>query len=179
MLAEKDSATTFFQQSANAAVNSNMHMRGRTMPLIAVVAQTPYYVLMDGTRRIGPKVLGFQGGAQRSPVYGFSDKEPYDVFCANSHTALTPYPLVKSYLQDQASGLGEEPTLMIVDADGPKAPILHAATIKAVLEAQENRASYVTVTHQLIFDEQADAYRLDEASVEGRERLQSRHGNEN
>ena len=38
------------------------------------------------------------------------------------------------------------------------------ATMEAVLEAQENRTTHVTVEYQLTFDQEADAYRVEAAS---------------
>jgi hypothetical protein len=135
------------------------------MPMSAVVAGTPCYVLMDGNRRIGPQVMQLRSGRACSPVYGFSDKGPYDKFCTNCQLSLTPYPLVKVYLRDQAGTLGDCLKLVVLDAPGPREHNLHAATMEAVLEAQENRMSHVTAGYRLIFDEEADAYRVDEPFV--------------
>jgi hypothetical protein len=135
------------------------------MPLNAVVAGTPYYVLMDGSRRIGPQVVQSHSGIECSPIYGFSDKGPYDKFCANSQQALTPYPLVKVYLRSQADAPGDGLKLVIVDAAGPSEPDLHAATMAAVLEAHVNRTAHVTAAHHLMFDREANAYRVQEVSA--------------
>ena len=51
---------------------------------------------------------------------------------------------------------------MVIDAVGPTEPCLHAATIEAVLEAQENCTAHVTAAYRLTFDEEANAYRVDE-----------------
>ena len=135
------------------------------MPMSAVLCATPYYVLMDGSRRIGPKAVPLLSGIECSPIYGFSDKGPYDKFCTNSELALTPYPLVKVYLRSRAGTPGDGLQLVVLDAAGPRDPYLHAATMEAVLEAQENRTTHVTVAYRLIFDQEADAYRVEEASV--------------
>jgi hypothetical protein len=37
--------------------------------------------------------------------------------------------------------------------------------MEAVLEAQENRTALVTVAYRLLFDQEANAYRVEEASV--------------
>jgi hypothetical protein len=133
--------------------------------MIAVVAVTPYYVLLEGKRRIGPHVLPLLSGIECLPIYGFSDKGPYDKFCTNSPLALTPYPLVKGYLQSQTESPDEGLKLIVIDAAGPGEPLLYAATMEAVLEAQENRTTVVTVTHHLTFDQDTDAYRVEEASA--------------
>ncbi len=135
------------------------------MPVSAVVADTPYYVLMDGNRPIGPKVLPLHSAMECSPVYGFSDRGPYDKFGRNSELALTPYPLVKGYLQSQLGAPGDGLKLVVVDAAEPRELDLHAATMKAVLEAHENRSTHVTAAYRLTFDQEANAYRVEEASV--------------
>ena len=135
------------------------------MPMIAAVAGTPHYVLLDANRRIGPTVVPLHSGSECSPIYGFSDKGPYDKFCRNSELALTPYPLVKVYLRSLAGAPGDALQLVVLDAAGPRDLYVQAATMEAVLEAQENRTTHVTVAYRLIFDEEADAYRVEEASV--------------
>ncbi len=135
------------------------------MPLSALVAGTPYYVLMEANRRIGPTVVQGHAAMDCAPIYGFSDKGPYDQFCRNSSLALTPYPLVKVYLREQAGAPGDGLKLVVIDATGPGEPYLHAATMEAVLEAQENRTTHVNTAYQLVFDQEVNAYRLEEAFV--------------
>ena len=135
------------------------------MPITDLTAGTPHYVLMNENRRICPTVVRLESGRECSAVYGFSDKSPYDEFCANSKVPLTPYPLVKGYLRNQTDSRGEELRLVVVDAAGPREPVLHAATMEAVLEAQENRTSHVSATLQLAFDPSANAYRVNEAVI--------------
>ena len=135
------------------------------MSIIAAVADTPHYVLLDANRRIGPTVVPLRSGSECSPIYGFSDKGPYDKFCMNSELALTPYPLVKVYLRSQAGAPGDGLQLVVLDAAGPGDPFLHAATMEAVLEAQENRTNHVTAAYRLMFDQEANAYRVKEDSV--------------
>ena len=135
------------------------------MPMSAAVDGTPYYVLMDGNRRIGPEVVQSHANIECSPIYGFSDKGPYDKFCRNSQQELTPYPLVKVYLREQAGAPGDGLKLVVLDAAGPREPYLHAATMEAVLEAQENRTTHVVAAYRLLFDQVVNAYRLAEASV--------------
>ena len=131
------------------------------MPLKTVAASTPSYVLIDGNLRIGPKVVPLDAGMECSAIYGFSDKGPYDKFCAKNQQALKPYPLVKGYLRNQIDAPNSL-KLVVIDAAGPNEPYLHAATIEAVLEAQESRAAHVTAAYRLTFDEEANAYRVDE-----------------
>ena len=135
------------------------------MTMSEVAAGTPYYVLMDGNRRIGPKLVPLHSGIDCSAVYGFSDKARSDKFCMNSQLPLTPYPLVRVYLRNEATAPGAGLKLVVIDAAGPREPYLHAATIEAVLEAQESRTTHVTAAYRLMFDQEANAYSVEEASV--------------
>ena len=132
-----------------------------------VMAGTPHYVLMEGNRRIGPKVLPLPSGTECAPIYGFSNQRPYETFRRNSELALTPYPLVKVYLRSQDDESGDDLKLVIVDAAGPREPCLRAATIEAVLQAHENRTNQVTTAYRLMFDQEANAYRVDESPSRG------------
>ena len=136
------------------------------MPTTATFVDTPYYVLMDGNRRIGPKVVQSHAKIECSPIYGFSDKGSYDEFRRNSQQEqLKPYPLVKVYLREQARAPGDGLKLVVLDAAGPHEPYLHAATVEAVLEAYESRTTHVTVAFRLTFNQETNAYGVDGASV--------------
>ncbi len=135
------------------------------MPMSAVVAGTPNYVLMEENRPIGPQVVQRPAESECSPIYGFSDKDIYDKFCTNSQRPLKPYPLVKGYLRNQIAAAGDGLKLVVIDASGPREPDLPATTMEAVLEAQEGRATELTVAYRLMFDPRANAYRVEEASV--------------
>lgn len=126
---------------------------------------TPRYVLLDDNRRLGPKVIPSDVGVGCSVIYGFSDKEPYDRFCGNSDLSLRPYPLVEGYLKNQVGVSGGDLKLIALDAGGPRELRLHAATMEAVLEAQENRAAGLNTGYRLIFDPNVDAYRVEEAAM--------------
>ena len=139
--------------------------RGLNMAKNDTVGGTPYYVLMDGNCRIGPRIVQSHSGRECAPIYGFSDKAFYDEFCTNSQLALTPYPLVKVYLRDQASPQGAGLKLVVIDAAGPREPYLDAATIAAVLEAQESRTARVTTSYRLTFDREANAYTVEETAA--------------
>lgn len=133
------------------------------IPQNATATRTPYYVLIESNRRIGPTVMPVPAGIGCTPIYGFSDKRPYDQFCRNCQRALTPYPLVKAYLREQSGTPSDHLKLVVVDAVGPREPYLYAATMAAVLAAQENHSTHVTAAFRLVFDQQTNAYRLDEA----------------
>lgn len=126
-------------------------------------ADTPKYVLLDGEQRIGPKLLAAHSGPEYMADYGFSDKRRYDAFCASSHTALRPYPLVKRYLHRQLALPEDSVRLVVVDATGPNATHLNAATMSSVLEAQERQSSAVPVAFQLTLDRESQVYRVAKA----------------
>ena len=130
------------------------------MPTTAAFVHTPYYVLMEGKRRLGPKVEPLPSGAECLAVYGFSDKACFDKFCANSQLALVPYPLTKFYLQDQTNFPGNNLNLVVVDAAGPHDPCIRAGTMEAVLRSQEDQTLHVTAACSLTFDPEATAYRV-------------------
>jgi hypothetical protein len=131
------------------------------MPLSTVATSTPNYVLIDGNLPTGPRVVRIDATTECSVMYGFSGKGPYDKFRTNSRQALKPYPLVKGYLRNQMEAPGESLKLVVIDAAGPREPYVQAATIEAVLEAQESGAAHVTSAYRLAFDEQTNAYRVD------------------
>lgn len=128
------------------------------MQLIEVMGCTPRYVLMDRKGRISPKVVLLASGRICTAIYGFSEKGLYDKFSLQSDEALTPYPLVKGYLQNQVDAAGDNLKLVVVDAAEFDEPFLDAATMEAVLEAQENRASHVAATYRLVLDEKTKDY---------------------
>ena len=131
---------------------------------VGEIMETPRFVLMEGNRRIGPHVAPSPSGRDCSTIYGFSHKTPYEKFRANSTLSLTPYPLVKFYLRDQVGGPENKLRLVVVDASGPSEPVLRAATMEAVLEAQENGTTRVSTRHRLNFDADISAYRLEESN---------------
>ena len=127
-----------------------------------LVADTPRYVLLDGSERASPNLLTNIAQPRYLAIYGFSDKEPYDLFCDNSKLELTPYPLVKGYLQDQLkqSEIGH---LVVVDAASPDEAHLRAATMESVLEAQQSQACQVAVSYWLTLDPSSQSYLVEEA----------------
>lgn len=125
-------------------------------------AGAPYYVVLDENRRLGAPIVPLHSGRKCSSIYGFANKDRYDSFRANCHQALTPYPLVKGYLRTQEIPADDDLNLVIVDAAGPNAPRIQAATREAVLEAHEQRATRIAVGFELVFDAAAGAYRVEE-----------------
>ncbi len=124
----------------------------------ATVIDTPYYVLMDGKRRFGPEVTPLSSGRECVVVFGFSSKDCFDRFRANSQLVLLPYPLTRNFLQNQSDAPGDNLNLVVIDATGPREPCLQAATMEAVLQGQEARTPHVTAAYDLTFEPETAAY---------------------
>ena len=138
------------------------------MQICELVIATPYYVLMDQKTPFGPSVADPIPDIEYSAIFGFSNKARYDIFCRESSSPLTPYPLIKGYLRNQLGAPGHDDAnercdkLVVLDAPGPREPFVHAATVQAVLEAQETGTTHITPTHHLTFNPEANVYRLEE-----------------
>lgn len=134
-------------------------------PQDAIAAQTPHFVLLDDGHRIGPTVEPSLQENDCVPIYGFSGANAYGRFRNECAQALVPYPLVKTYLRSRLGAGGEHPRLVIIDAAGPRESSLHAATIEAVLKAQEDKAIHVAAAYDLQFDSEAGFYRVSEPRI--------------
>ena len=130
------------------------------MPVFLVDATTPSHVLMDGGQRIGPAVTQLGSAPICTVIYGFSSKCAYDAFRSNSPLALTPYPLVKGYLRNQIDETSDGIKLVAIDAMGPLAPTLYAATMESVLDSMEKMLTHVNAAYLLEFDQEVSAYWL-------------------
>lgn len=128
------------------------------MSTITAFVDTPYYLLMDAKRPLGPVVAPLPSGIRCMALYGFSKKEYYDKFCANSPLELSPFPLTKFYLRRQAGVPSEGIALVAVNAVGPNDPCLHAATIDQVLQGQDDDTFHVTAVYRLDFDPDTATY---------------------
>ncbi len=128
----------------------------------AGTVSTPNYVLLNGKTRIAPTVLALQSGRSCCALYGFSDKTPYDLFRESSKIPLTPFPLVKVYLRTLLEANENDLHLVILDAEGPSAGTLRAATMQAVLDAQLTQVAFVTAEYSLTLDSHSNGYRVDE-----------------
>ncbi len=130
----------------------------------ALSTSTPLYVLLDDKLRIGPSLTASQSGPQYTAIYSFSDKQPYDRFCAHHNRAVTPYPLVKGYLRSQLADSEDVVHLVVVNAPGPDEAHLDAVTMESVLEAMEQHASQVSISYQLTLDPEKGTYRVEQVS---------------
>ena len=126
--------------------------------------RTPGYVLLNDKTRIAPTLQPLQSGRKCIGLYGFSDKNPYDLFRSSSNLSLTPFPLVKGYLQTLIESVADNLHLVILDACGPNETQVHAASMEAVLHAQKSRLSTVAVEYTLTFDEESNTYQIIESA---------------
>lgn len=125
-----------------------------------VFAKVPRYVLKDSSHPTCPSAYGSSPDHPVVVIFGFSDKPEYDVFLEASSLELTPYPLVKGYLQNQIGLEMSATKLVAVDAASPHQLVFHAATMEAVLESFQLGLDQVAITHQLILDEFSKHYRV-------------------
>lgn len=135
------------------------------MPTDTAVFATPNFVLLDGTRRIGPDVATLTSGRACTPFYGFSSRSRYETFRASCELKLKPYPLVRVFLRNENDAPGEDLKLVILESAQPDQPQLHAALISTVLDARESKESHVSPDYTLEFDQEAGAYRVNEDSA--------------
>lgn len=118
----------------------------------------PRFVLFRGKDRIRPAITEMNSGTACVALYAFSDKKFYDAFSVGSSTPLTPYPLVKRFLEEQIAESVDAIHLVIVDAENPTAAQLNAVTMTSVLDAKEKQASEVQVSYRLTFDSRNETY---------------------
>jgi hypothetical protein len=127
-------------------------------------AKTPHYVLKEGSHPTRPRVSQASAGNVANVIYGFSDKPQYDVYVAASELALTPYPLVKGFLNDRMKLDGDSLDLVVLDAVSSTQPCLIAVTFSSVLQSLLLHSESVVVTHRLILDEFTSEYRIEPCS---------------
>ncbi|QDV71801.1 hypothetical protein Poly24_55410 [Rosistilla carotiformis] len=126
-------------------------------------AAMPRYVLRKGLHPLGPVVKQMPGEPAVSAIFAFSSKPQYDAFLRAGTIPLTPYPLVKGFLQNQDDL--EVLHLMVLDANSPNQSVIYAATFQAALEALEQKHVTVLPTYHLIRDEKSDAYRVQSPEI--------------
>lgn len=134
------------------------------MTVEELTMKTPRYVLLNNKQRMAPQLLAQPGGPKYEAIYGFSTKQSYELFIANSDLPLTPYPLVKRYLRERMAESASVIPLAVVDADGPLAAQLNTASMENVLASQETNANRVAISFQLTRDQDSGAYVVHEVS---------------
>lgn len=120
--------------------------------------KTPRYVLKDGSNPTRPPVLKSSAKIQPTAIFGFSDKPEYDAFLNASPLALTPYPIVKGFLENQIALSVDAVRLIVLDASSPNQRVFKAATFQSVLESFRLGLDRVAISHQLILDESSQEY---------------------
>ena len=131
--------------------------------MVIVSAKIPRYVLRDGLNFASPRVLQPSVKTGLSVIYGFSDKPEYDVFISSSELPLTPYPLVRGYLERAIDSKSLQ--LVVLDAGAPQQTFLNASTYEAVLDSLCNNRETVPVTHRLMIDIASTAFRVEESTI--------------
>ena len=127
-------------------------------------ANTPFFVLKNGNQPVNPTINFDDPNANCVCVYGFSDKSIYEKFIKSSGQLLTPYPLLKRYLENQIAEIDSAGTkavclgLVVLDATKTTQPLLSAATMAAVLHAQQEKAQKIFVEYELAFDPKTASY---------------------
>lgn len=128
-------------------------------------AKTPRYVLKDGPFPTCPNVSWESSDENGTVIFGFVGKPEYDVFLSASSLTLTPYPLVKRFLQSQIELDNGSLKLVVLGATSAGQDCLYAATFQAVLEAFEIGAETVPISHQLIREDESTHYRIEAYSL--------------
>ncbi len=96
-------------------------------------------------------------------IYGFSTKSKYDSFlltCAKKEE-LTPYPLVKGYMEKLLNTEPNSLHLVAVDAASADQATLDAATMQSIVSALTNRQPDVLISHALSRDASNTVYSLE------------------
>lgn len=119
----------------------------------------PRYVLRDGRHPVGLSI-SHDSTVSVSAIYGFSDKPQYDHYLAQCTQLLTPYPLVKGFLQNQIEASPDSLQLVVLDATSPTQTRLEAATMEAIFEALKLKQETICASHQLSLDPMSATYRI-------------------
>ena len=120
---------------------------------------TPRYLLRQGLVPISPSMVQTADGPQVEAFFGFSGQSTYAAFIVESPTGMTPYPLVKRFLQTRIDLAADTLRLMVMDATGPKQARIFAATMRAVSEAFDSKMDSVEATHELLRDDASGQYK--------------------
>ena len=124
-------------------------------------SKTPRYVLKDGSHPTSPVVEVASAETEPTVIYGFSGKASYDLFWKAQSASLTPFPLVRLFLQNQIDQGGDSLSLVVLDATCPQQEILSAATFQAVAEAFRQNSDTVLASHRLIRSGDSTGYRVE------------------
>jgi hypothetical protein len=149
----------FDRQIAAGLLVSSGDSRNKGACSMVGLEKTPHYVLKAGTLTHESSVVPSESGSATYAIFGFSDKPQYDRFMVNATEGLTPYPLVKIFLQDQLAQEGNTLRLVILDPVSFDALEWKAATFESVLESIQSRSEFVKASHRLVRQESSSFYR--------------------
>ncbi|WP_339746944.1 hypothetical protein [uncultured Rubinisphaera sp.] len=135
------------------------------MTISADAISTPRYILHFERKPLAPVVSKLLSIQDYHVIYGFSDKIHFDKFIANYQMPLTPYPLVKIHLKNVKESVGNGLNLIAINATGPEAVEVLAATNLEVLEAHIHHHDQVPASYRLKFDSETQAYHVEESLV--------------
>ena len=124
-------------------------------------SKTPRYVLKDGSHPTSPVVVVDATEVEPTVIFGFSGKASYDLFWKAQSASLTPFPLVRLFLQNKIDQGGNSLSLVVLDATSPQQEILAAATFQAVAEAFRQNSETLPVSHRLIRSGDSTGYRVE------------------
>lgn len=91
-------------------------------------------------------MVGAAGDSAKRAIFGFSDKQQYDVFRTNSQLAYKPYPLVKGYLRGQIEKADDGAAFMVLDAIAPDGVSFQVCSMPETLLAFESNAAALEST---------------------------------
>ena len=127
--------------------------------MVIASAKTPHYVLRHGASPLCLQHSQMSPAIATTVIYGFCDKPDYDIFIASSKLPLTPFPLVKGYLE-RAIG-ADLLHLIVLDAVSAEQEILSAASFEAVLASLNQNEDVVLISHRLVKDDASSSYRVE------------------
>lgn len=127
-----------------------------------LLIETPKFVLLQQSERIGPALNALDTGKDCLAIYGFSEKKHFDTFTKNSDLSVTPYPLVIGYLQNRLDADEAAILMVALNATGPNDPVVNATSMQLVIEALKKKSPQVAVTHRLSKDESSSAYNVED-----------------
>ena len=123
-------------------------------------SKLPRYVLREGAESLGLTSLSGPDSAPVSSIYGFADKVHYDAYLRNSPGSLTPYPLVRGFLQNRIDLEPCQLQLVVLDATDRHQQMLFAATMQSIVEAMDLKQDSVSVSHTLALVGSSNSYRV-------------------
>lgn len=124
------------------------------------LSDLPRYVLLDKKQYFGPNALSGPDAARIRVIYGFSNKLQYDTFLRNVGSGLTPYPLVRGYLQKSMDTEPDWLHLVVLNASDCHQQVLCASTMQSLAQAMDSKSDHVCASHSLTLVGSSNSYRV-------------------